>query len=132
MCERMSYYGIASNLVLYLTRELHEGTVKSANNVTNWAGFVWMAPIFGAYIADAHLGRYRTFVMASGIYVLVNTLNSLTYINEYSHIYIYIYESYIDRHICLTWTRYCHDSLPFWGSSSCYCCPSLISHLKSS
>ncbi|RVX19345.1 Protein NRT1/ PTR family 5.2 [Vitis vinifera] len=76
MCERMSYYGIASNLVLYLTRELHEGTVKSANNVTNWAGFVWMAPILGAYIADAHLGRYRTFVIASGIYLLV-VLNSL-------------------------------------------------------
>ena len=80
MCERMSYYGIASNLVLYLTRELHEGTVKSANNVTNWAGFVWMAPILGAYIADAHLGRYRTFVIASGIYLLV-VLNSLVYVN---------------------------------------------------
>ncbi|RVX19343.1 Protein NRT1/ PTR family 5.1 [Vitis vinifera] len=55
--ERMAYYGIASNLVLYLKRELHEGTVKSANNVTNWVGTVWMAPILGAYIADAHLGR---------------------------------------------------------------------------
>lgn len=77
MCERMSYYGIASNLVLYLTRELHEGTVKSANNVTNWAGFVWMAPILGAYIADAHLGRYRTFVIASGIYLLGMSLLTL-------------------------------------------------------
>ena len=69
--ERMAYYGIASNLVLYLKRELHEGTVKSANNVTNWVGTVWMAPILGAYIADAHLGRYWTFVIASGIYLLV-------------------------------------------------------------
>lgn len=68
--ERMAYYGIASNLVLYLKRELHEGTVKSANNVTNWVGTVWMAPILGAYIADAHLGRYWTFVIASGIYLL--------------------------------------------------------------
>ncbi|CAA3020474.1 NRT1 PTR FAMILY -like [Olea europaea subsp. europaea] len=34
--ERMAYYGIASNLVIYLTRKLHEGTVTSSNNVTNW------------------------------------------------------------------------------------------------
>ncbi|KAL9436144.1 hypothetical protein AB3S75_022243 [Citrus x aurantiifolia] len=66
--ERMAYYGIASNLVLYLTNKLREGTVKSANNVTNWVGTVWMTPILGAYIADAFLGRYWTFVLASAIY----------------------------------------------------------------
>lgn len=71
MFERMAYYGIASNLVVYLTTKLHEGTVTSSNNVTNWVGTVWMTPILGAYIADAHLGRYWTFVIASGIYVVV-------------------------------------------------------------
>ena len=69
--ERMAYYGISSNLVIYLTDKLHEGTVKSANNVTNWAGTVWLTPILGAYIADTYLGRYWTFVIASGIYLLV-------------------------------------------------------------
>lgn len=67
--ERMAYYGISSNLVLYLTRKLHQGTVKSANNVTNWVGTIWITPILGAYVADAHLGRYWTFVFASLIYV---------------------------------------------------------------
>lgn len=71
----MAYYGIASNLVLYLTNKLHEGTVKSSNNVTNWIGTVWMTPILGAYIADAHLGRYWTFVIASAIYLAVLFLN---------------------------------------------------------
>ncbi|KAK7284144.1 hypothetical protein RJT34_18884 [Clitoria ternatea] len=68
--ERMAYYGIASNLVLYLTKKLHEGTVKSSNNVSNWVGSVWMMPLAGAYIADAYLGRYRTFVIASCIYLM--------------------------------------------------------------
>ncbi|KAL6883238.1 hypothetical protein ACP4OV_010652 [Aristida adscensionis] len=68
--ERMAYYGISSNLVLYLTTKLHQGTVPSANNVTNWVGTIWMTPIIGAYIADAHLGRYRTFMIASVIYLL--------------------------------------------------------------
>lgn len=68
--ERMAYYGISANLILYLTKKLHQGTVTSANNVTNWVGTVWMTPILGAYIADAHLGRYWTFVIASAIYLL--------------------------------------------------------------
>ncbi|XP_062080033.1 protein NRT1/ PTR FAMILY 5.2-like [Humulus lupulus] len=75
--ERMAYYGIATNLVVYLTSKLHEGTVTSSNNVTNWAGTVWMTPILGAYIADAYLGRYWTFVFASAIYVLGMSLVTL-------------------------------------------------------
>ncbi|GAY45438.1 hypothetical protein CUMW_089530 [Citrus unshiu] len=68
--ERMAYYGISSNLVLYLTNKLHQGTVKSANNVTNWVGTIWVTPIVGAYVADAHLGRYWTFAIASCIYLM--------------------------------------------------------------
>ncbi|GAB4832030.1 hypothetical protein Ancab_006048 [Ancistrocladus abbreviatus] len=68
--ERMSFYGIASNLVNYLTTQLHEDTVSSVRNVNNWSGVVWMTPIFGAYIADAYLGRYWTFTVASLIYVM--------------------------------------------------------------
>ncbi|XP_021721864.1 protein NRT1/ PTR FAMILY 5.2-like [Chenopodium quinoa] len=67
--ERMAYYGISSNLVLYMTRKLHQGTVESANHVTNWVGTIWMTPIIGAYIADAYLGRYRTFLISCAIYL---------------------------------------------------------------
>lgn len=69
--ERMAFYGISANLVIYLTKKLHEGTVASSNSVTNWAGTAWILPILGAYIADAHLGRFWTFIIASGIYVAV-------------------------------------------------------------
>ncbi|GMH19337.1 hypothetical protein Nepgr_021178 [Nepenthes gracilis] len=68
--ERMAFYGIASNLVVYLTSELREGTVSSVTNVNNWSGAVWMTPIIGAYIADAYLGRFWTFTIASAIYVV--------------------------------------------------------------
>ncbi|XP_057783531.1 protein NRT1/ PTR FAMILY 5.2-like [Salvia miltiorrhiza] len=66
--ERMAYYGISTNLFIYLTKKLHQGTVESANNVTNWVGTIWMTPVLGAYIADALLGRYWTFLIACGIY----------------------------------------------------------------
>ncbi|XP_027353086.1 protein NRT1/ PTR FAMILY 5.2-like [Abrus precatorius] len=70
MIERMAFYGISSNLVMYLTTKLHEGTVESSNHVTNWVGTVWIMPAAGAYIADAYLGRYWTFILASAIYLL--------------------------------------------------------------
>ncbi|CAA7410521.1 unnamed protein product [Spirodela intermedia] len=67
--ERMAYYGVSTNLVIYLSTKLHMGTVSSSNNVTNWVGTVWMTPILGAYVADAHLGRYWTFIVSSIIYL---------------------------------------------------------------
>lgn len=76
----MAFYGIATNLVVYLTKELHEGTVKSSNNVTNWIGTVWMTPIIGAYIADSYLGRYWTFMIGSAIYLAVQSI-------YYSHLH---------------------------------------------
>ncbi|KAL8486682.1 hypothetical protein ACS0TY_023394 [Phlomoides rotata] len=76
--ERMAFYGISSNLFIYLTKKLHQSTVTSANNVTNWVGTIWMTPVLGAYVADAHLGRYWTFLLACAIYfsgMLVLTLS---------------------------------------------------------
>ncbi|XP_004495348.1 protein NRT1/ PTR FAMILY 5.2-like [Cicer arietinum] len=76
--ERMAYYGISSNLILYLTKKLHQGTVIASNNVTNWVGTIWITPILGAYVADAHLGRFWTFLIASTIYLSGMSLLTLT------------------------------------------------------
>ncbi|KAK9077968.1 hypothetical protein SSX86_002025 [Deinandra increscens subsp. villosa] len=75
--ERMAFYGVASNLVVYLTTKLHEDTVASVRNVNNWSGAVWMTPILGAYIADSYLGRFWTFTLSSIIYVLGMVLLTL-------------------------------------------------------
>ncbi|XP_031271320.1 protein NRT1/ PTR FAMILY 5.1-like isoform X2 [Pistacia vera] len=68
--ERMAFYGIASNLVNYLTSQLHEDTVSAVRNVNNWSGSVWITPILGAYIADTYLGRFWTFTVSSLIYAM--------------------------------------------------------------
>eukprot|EP00253_Pinus_taeda_P006966 PITA_06966 len=67
--ERMAYYGIASNLVNYLTDKLHEDNVSSTSNVSNWSGTIWITPVIGAYIADTHWGRYWTFTVFSSVYI---------------------------------------------------------------
>uniref|UniRef100_A0A0A9EX66 Uncharacterized protein n=1 Tax=Arundo donax TaxID=35708 RepID=A0A0A9EX66_ARUDO len=55
---------------MYLTERLHQGTVEAANNVTNWSGTVFLTPLIGAFVADAYLGRYWTFVAGSAVYLL--------------------------------------------------------------
>ncbi|KAL5990395.1 hypothetical protein ACLOJK_011295 [Asimina triloba] len=75
--ERMAFYGIQSNLVVYMTEKLHQGTVASSNSVTNWVGTIWITPVLGAYVADAHLGRYWTFIIASCVYLSVTAFTHL-------------------------------------------------------
>ncbi|PNX97938.1 peptide transporter PTR3-a-like protein [Trifolium pratense] len=74
----MAYYGISTNLVVYLTKKLHQGTVESSNNISNWGGSVWLMPLAGAYVADAYLGRYWTFIIASCIYLMGMCLLTLS------------------------------------------------------
>ncbi|OAY29380.1 protein NRT1/ PTR FAMILY 8.3 [Manihot esculenta] len=69
-CERLAYYGIATNLVTYLTNKLHEGNVSAARNVTTWAGTCYITPLIGAVIADAYWGRYWTIAAFSTIYLI--------------------------------------------------------------
>ncbi|XP_043695857.1 protein NRT1/ PTR FAMILY 8.3-like isoform X2 [Telopea speciosissima] len=69
-CERLAYYGIATNLVTYLMNKLHEGNVSAARNVTTWAGTCYLAPLIGAVLADSYLGRYWTIAIFSTIYFI--------------------------------------------------------------
>nr|CAD1837355.1 unnamed protein product [Ananas comosus var. bracteatus] len=69
-CERLAYYGIATNLVSYLTKNLHEGNALAARNVTTWQGTCYLAPLIGALLADAYWGRYWTIAIFSSIYFI--------------------------------------------------------------
>lgn len=70
-CERLAYYGIAKNLVTYLTRKLHQGNASAARNVTTWQGTCYLTPLIGAILADSYLGRYWTIAVFSTIYFIV-------------------------------------------------------------
>jgi peptide/histidine transporter 3/4 len=70
--ERVSYYGITANLVLYMKNSMHFGAASAAQNVSNWLGATTILPIFGAFIADTYWGKYWTIVYLSTFYVLVS------------------------------------------------------------
>ncbi|KAH0866223.1 hypothetical protein HID58_083434 [Brassica napus] len=69
-CERLAFYGIAINLITYLTTKLHQGNVSAARNVTTWQGTCYITPLIGAVVADAYLGRYWTIACFSSIYFI--------------------------------------------------------------
>ncbi|MCO5578711.1 hypothetical protein L7F22_032556 [Adiantum nelumboides] len=68
--ERLAYYGIKANLVLYIKTELHQGSASATESVNNWIGATTLLPIFAILLADAYLGRFWTVVYSSSFHIL--------------------------------------------------------------
>ncbi|XVE99660.1 hypothetical protein REPUB_Repub03eG0218800 [Reevesia pubescens] len=68
--ERLSYFGIAANLILYLTNVLHQDLKTAAKNVNYWTGVTTIMPLAGAFLADAYLGRFTMILLSSLIYLM--------------------------------------------------------------
>lgn len=77
VAERFAYYGVAGNLITYLTKVMGEPTVTAARNVNVWSGVSTILPVGGAFVADAYLGRYVTILYSTFIYILVRSFSIL-------------------------------------------------------
>ncbi|KAM1020083.1 hypothetical protein ACFX13_042125 [Malus domestica] len=68
--ERLSYFGIATNLITYLTQLLHQDIKTAAKNVNFWAGVTTIMPLIGGFLADAYTGRFSMVLFSSLIYLM--------------------------------------------------------------
>ena len=71
--ERLSYFGIATSLVVYFTTILHQDLKMAVRNANYWSGVTTLMPLLGGFVADAYLGRYATVLLATIIYLMVIT-----------------------------------------------------------
>lgn len=73
-CERLAYYGMSTNLLLYFKNHLNQHSATASRNLSNWSGTCYITPLIGAFLADAYLGRYWTIAGFSIIYVIVSSI----------------------------------------------------------
>lgn len=69
-CERFSYYGMVSILMLYLKNALGMGEATAKETLHLFKTGVYFLPLLGGFLADRWLGRYRTILWLSVFYCL--------------------------------------------------------------
>lgn len=84
ICERFSYYGLRAILALYLTSpdylNFSQNTATVIVHAFTMAAYT--STLFGGYISDALLGKYRTILYVSMLYCLGSITLSVTAVPE--------------------------------------------------
>ncbi|KAM5333294.1 solute carrier family 15 member 2 isoform 2-T2 [Glossophaga mutica] len=76
-CERFSYYGMKAVLTLYFLYFLHWNEDTSTSVYHAFSSLCYFTPILGAAIADSWLGKFKTIISLSLVYVLGHVIKSL-------------------------------------------------------
>ncbi|KAH6770685.1 nitrate transporter 1.7 [Perilla frutescens var. hirtella] len=63
--ERLASIGMVANFMVFLLTEFNMDQVLASNVLNIWSGITNFAPLLGAYISDAHLGRFTTIAYAT-------------------------------------------------------------------
>jgi len=84
LCERLAYYGLQTNMGLYLKKYMGYPADQASQLLQVWKATVYLTPLLGAYLADAYLGRFWVILIFSTIYfvgllgiTLVNIIPSM-------------------------------------------------------
>ncbi|XP_004523943.1 peptide transporter family 1 isoform X2 [Ceratitis capitata] len=76
-CERFNYYGMRTILVLYLSRQLNYDDDTATVIFHIFTMLVYFLCVFGAIISDSWLGKFKTILYLSLVYVAGSTLVAL-------------------------------------------------------
>ncbi|RCU61757.1 hypothetical protein SETIT_J031500v2 [Setaria italica] len=72
--EKLGTLGTSANLLVYLTQVFHMRSVDAATLLNGLNGTTSLAPIIGAFLSDAYLGRYLALAIASIASLIVSAL----------------------------------------------------------
>ncbi|KAF6258979.1 hypothetical protein COO60DRAFT_1059427 [Scenedesmus sp. NREL 46B-D3] len=72
LCERLAYYGLQTNMGLYLKKVIGYPADQASQLLQVWKGTVYLTPLIGAYLADAVMGRFWVILVFSCVYFIVS------------------------------------------------------------
>ncbi|CAB4298869.1 unnamed protein product [Prunus armeniaca] len=78
VAQQFAFYGLASNLIMYLTNVLDQPLATAAKNVNTWLGVSPVFPVLRAFVADSYLGRFTTILFSITIYFMGMVLLTLS------------------------------------------------------
>ncbi|XP_051998894.1 solute carrier family 15 member 2 [Xyrauchen texanus] len=76
-CERFSYYGMKAVLTLYFIHYLGWDKNLSTAVYHAFSSLCYFTPLLGALIADSWLGKFRTIIYLSVVYVIGHVIKSV-------------------------------------------------------
>uniref|UniRef100_A0A672QPB0 Solute carrier family 15 member 2-like n=1 Tax=Sinocyclocheilus grahami TaxID=75366 RepID=A0A672QPB0_SINGR len=76
-CERFSYYGMKAVLTLYFIHYLHWDKNLSTAVYHAFSSLCYFTPVLGALIADSWLGKFKTVIYLSIVYVIGHVVKSV-------------------------------------------------------
>ena len=66
--ERLTYYGLSTNMVVYLWTYLGFNKGDATAMKMAWTGVAYTAPVFGSICADSFFGRYTVIKYVGMLY----------------------------------------------------------------
>lgn len=112
--ERLSFFGLSTNLITYLTKVIQQELKTAAKNVNYWAGVTTMMPLLGGFLADAYIGRYYMILISSTIYLMVIIYTNFIFFifQQYfftslaffslTSAFVNPHQSIVNKHTCIT------------------------------
>ncbi|XP_067640959.1 peptide transporter family 1-like isoform X2 [Eurosta solidaginis] len=76
-CERFNYYGMRTILVLYLSRQLGYNDDSATIIFHIFTMFVYFLCVFGAIVSDSFLGKFKTILYLSIVYIAGSVMVTL-------------------------------------------------------
>uniref|UniRef100_A0A8C5JTB9 Solute carrier family 15 member 2 n=1 Tax=Junco hyemalis TaxID=40217 RepID=A0A8C5JTB9_JUNHY len=76
-CERFSYYGMRAVLTLYFLSFFHWDENLSTAVYHAFSALCYFTPVIGAIMADSWLGKYKTIIYLSIVYVVGHLIKSV-------------------------------------------------------
>ncbi|KAJ0428642.1 putative proton-dependent oligopeptide transporter family, MFS transporter superfamily [Helianthus annuus] len=73
--ERLASIGLVANFTVFLMTIFHMNQVSASNLINIWSGITNFAPLIGAFISDAYVGKFWVIAFSSFATLMVIFIN---------------------------------------------------------